>query len=86
MIGMVRMVGPWRRSKTTSWLDSLKDSVCSRKLVEDFWDVRFSCVTVEGSLVGSNIDVLYCNLFPVLVCYLEVEDVGFMWLLEMLCL
>ena len=55
-------------------------SVCSKKVVTDFWDVHFSCVTVEGRVIGSNIND-FCsfssNLFAILICYLEVGDVGF---------
>ena len=55
-------------------------SVCSKKVVEDFWNVHFSCTTVEGKDVDSNLDGFSSfsgNLFAVLVYYLEVGDVGF---------
>ena len=53
--------------------------VCFKKAVEDFWDVHFSCVKVEGRGVNSNVDCFSSfsgNVFAVLVYYLEVEDVG----------
>ena len=59
------------------------------KVVEDFWDVNFSCVMVEGGVVDSNMNGFSSfsgNLFAILVYYLEVADVGLGWLLEMLCL
>ena len=31
-------------------------SICSKKVVEDFQDVHFSCVAVEGRVVGSNMN------------------------------
>ena len=45
-------------------------SVCSKKAVEDFWDVHFSV------FVDSNMDGSSGNLFAVLVYYLKVGDVG----------
>ena len=48
-------------------------------MVEDFWDVHFSCVMVESRAVDSNMDG-FCGfsgkLFAILVYYVEVEDVG----------
>ena len=47
----------------------------------------FSCVMVEIRLFISNMDGfsnLPGNLFPVLVYYHKMEDVGLGWLLEML--
>ena len=54
-------------------------SVCSKKVVEDFWDVYLSCVMVEHRVVDSNMDGFSNfsgNLFPVLVYYFEVGSVG----------
>ena len=54
-------------------------SVCSKKLLEDFWDVHFSCVMVQGRVADSNMNgfsSFFGNLFSVLVYYLEVRDVG----------
>ena len=48
-------------------------------MVEDFWDVHSSCVPAEGMVVDSSMDSFYSfssNLFPVLVYYLGVGDVG----------
>ena len=53
--------------------------VCSQKVVEDFWDVYFSCVTVEGRVVDPSMNGFSSfsgNLFAVLVYHLEVGDVG----------
>ena len=55
-------------------------------MVEGFWDVNFSCNTVEGRVVDSYMNGCFSNLFTVLVYYLEVGDVGSGWLLAMLCL
>ena len=47
-------------------------------MVEDFLDVHFFCVTVEGRVVDSNMNGFSNfsgNLFAVLVYYLEVGDV-----------
>ena len=52
-------------------------SVCSKKVVEDFWDVHFSCATVEVRVVDCNMNGISSfpgNLFA--VYYLEVGDVG----------
>ena len=54
-------------------------------MVEDFWDVHFFCVLVEGRVVDSNMDGFSDNLFAVLVYYLEVRDVG-SGVTEMLCM
>ena len=51
-------------------------SVCSKKVVEDFRDVHFSCVTAEGRVDDLNMDGFYGNLFAVLVNYLEVGATG----------
>ena len=51
--------------------------VCSKKVIEG--ECTFSYVTVEGSVVDSNMDEFSRfsgNLFAVLVCYLEVGDVN----------
>ena len=48
------------------------------KVVEDFWDVHFSCVTVEGRVVDSNMNGFSCftgSVFAALIYYLEVGDV-----------
>ena len=53
--------------------------ICSKKVVEDFQDVHFSKVTVEGRFVDSNMNGLSSfssTLFAILVCYLKVGDVG----------
>ena len=50
------------------------------KVVEDFWDVHFSCVMVEGTCIDSNMDSFSSfsgTLFAVLVYYLKVGNVGF---------
>ena len=52
-------------------------SVCSKKLVEDCWDVHSSCVKVEGRVINSNMSGFSGNLLAVLVFYLEVGDFGF---------
>ena len=54
-------------------------SVCSKKVVEDFWNVHCSCGMVEGIVVDSNMNgfsTFFGSLFPVLVYYLEVGDVS----------
>ena len=54
-------------------------SVCSSKVVEDFWGVHSSCVMAEGRIVDSNMNgfsSLSANSFAVLVYYLELGDVG----------
>ena len=54
-------------------------SVCSKKVVEDFWDGDFSHVVVEGRVVDSNMtgfSSLSVSLFAVFFYYLEVVDVG----------
>ena len=54
-------------------------SVCPKKVVDDFWDVHFSCVTVEVRVADSNMDGFASfpsNLFAFLAYYLEVEDGG----------
>ena len=51
-------------------------SVCSKKVVKDFWDLHSSSVTVEGRIVDSYMDGISGNLFAVLVYYLEVGYVG----------
>ena len=61
--------------ESTTWSNSLEDLSYQRRQLEDFWDVHFSCVMVEGSAV-SNMDGFSDNFFAVLVCYLEVGDVG----------
>ena len=45
-------------------------------MVEDFWDVHFSSVMVEGMIVNSNMNGFSDILFVVLVYYPEVGDVG----------
>ena len=55
--------------------------VCSKKVVEDFLDVHFSCVMVEGRVrvVDSNMNgfsSFSANLFAVVVYYLELGYVG----------
>ena len=57
----------------------IERSVCSINEVEDYWDVHFSCVTVEGRVVDFNMDgfsSFSSNLFAVLVYYHEVGDIG----------
>ena len=54
-------------------------SICSKKMIEDFWDVQFSCVTVEGRVVDSKqhgFSIFSGNVFAALVYYPEVGDVG----------
>ena len=51
-------------------------SVCSKKAVEDFLDIHFSCMIVEGRVVDSNMDGFSGNVFAILVYYLEVGDAG----------
>ena len=53
-------------------------SICSKKVVEDFSHVHFSCVMVEGRTVDSNewLSSFAGNFFVILVYYLEVGDVG----------
>ena len=59
--------------------------VCSKKMVEDFWDIYFSFIMVEGRVVDSNTNVFSSTLFAVLVlswnatCWIRV-------VVEMLCL
>ena len=63
-------------------------SICSKKVVEDFWDVHISYVMVEGRVVNSNMNGFSSfsgNLFSILVYYLEVGNVGLGWLLAKLC-
>ena len=53
-------------------------SVCSKKLVEDFWDVHFACVTVENRVADSNMNGFSSfsgTLFAVFVYYVEVGGV-----------
>ena len=48
-------------------------------MVEDFWNVHFSCVTVEGSVVESDMNGFPSfsgDLFAILVYYVEVGDVS----------
>ena len=45
-------------------------------MVEDFWDIHFSHVTLEGKVVDSNMYGFSCNLFVVFVYHLELGDVG----------
>ena len=55
-------------------------SICSKKIVEDFWDVHFSHAVVEGSIVNSKMNGLssfHGILFVILVYHFEVGDVGF---------
>ena len=58
--------------------------VFSKKVLEDFLDVHFSCVIIEGRIVDSNMDGFFCSQHSLF--YLEVGDVGFGLLLEMLSL
>ena len=51
-------------------------SVCSKKVVEYFWEVHIFHVTVKGSVVDSNMDDFSGNMFAVLVYYHEVGDIG----------
>ena len=49
-------------------------SVCSKQVVEDFWDIYFTCVTVEGRVVDSNMNGFSSfsgNLFAIFIYYLE---------------
>ena len=66
---------PCGRSEFTTWLDSLED-LCSKKVIKDFWDEHFSCVTAGGRAVDSHMNGFSGNLFAVLVCYLKVGVVG----------
>ena len=54
----------------------IERSICSKKVVEDFWDVHFSCVTVEGRVFDSNLDI-FCsfsgNMFAVSFHFPKVE-------------
>ena len=53
-------------------------SAFSKKVVEDFWDVNFPCVTVEGRVFDSNMNSFSSfsgNLFAILVYCLEVGDI-----------
>ena len=64
-------------------------SVCPKKVIKDLWDVHFSCVTLEGMVVDSNMNgfaTFSGNLPAVLVYYLELGDVSLGQMLEMLCL
>ena len=47
-----------------------------QEVVEDFSDVHFSCVMVEGRVADSSMDGFSSNFFAILIYYLEVEDVG----------
>ena len=54
-------------------------SVCSKKVVEYFWDVHFSRVTVEITVVDSSMDgsSSFSGTLPTVVVYcLKVGDVG----------
>ena len=87
--GMVTGVQPCWRYESTIWLDSLEDLSAPKNMVEDFWDVHFSSVTVQGMVVDSNMNGfsnLYGKLLAILVYYLEVGNAGLGWLFEMLCL
>ena len=58
----------------------IRTSGYSKKVVEGFWDVHFSCLAVEGRVVDSNMNSFSSfsgNLLAILVYYLEVGDVGF---------
>ena len=60
-------------------------SICSKKVIEDFWDVNISSVTIEGRFIDSNMNgfsIFSSHLFAIFVYYLEVRDVGLGWLLE----
>ena len=56
-----------------------EDLSAPKKAVEDFLAVHFSCVTVVGRVVDSNMNG-FCrcsgNLFAILIYYVEVGDVG----------
>ena len=57
----------------------IKSSVCSKEVVEDFWDIHFSHVIIEGMVVNSNTNDFSSfpgTLFTVLIYYHEVEDVA----------
>ena len=41
--------------------------VCSGNVVEDFWNVHFSCVTTECWVIGPDVDDFSVNLFTVLM-------------------
>ena len=49
-------------------------SVCSKKVIKDFWGVHFSCLMIEKRVVNSYTNGFSGNLCAVLVCYLEVGD------------
>ena len=51
-------------------------------MVEDFLNVHYFYVTVEGRVVDSNINGFFSfsgNLLVILVYYFEVGDFGFGW-------
>ena len=52
--------------------------ICSKKVVEDFWDIHFSCAVVKGRIVDSDMNgfsTFSGNFCTILGCYLEVGDV-----------
>ena len=64
----------------SQWVRLIGRSICSKKLVKDFWDVHFSYVVVESRNVNSNLDGFSRfpgNLFAVLIYYFEMGNVGF---------
>ena len=54
-------------------------SICSKKVVEDFQDVHFSCVAAEGRIVDSNMNGFSSfpgNMFGIMIFYFDMGDVG----------
>ena len=51
-------------------------SIYSKETVENFWNIHFSCVIVDGRFVDSNMDGFSsfpCTLFAVFVYYFVVH-------------
>ena len=54
-------------------------TACSYKTVEDFWDIHFSCVTVDCQVGGPVVDVFpgfSGAIFAVLIYYFAVGNIG----------
>ena len=50
--------------------------ICSKKVVEHFWNVHISHVAGEGGIANSDINAFTGNVFAILVHYFEVADIG----------
>ena len=54
-------------------------SLCSKKVVEHFWDIYISCVTVDSRVVDSDIKDISSfsgKSLAVLIYYLHMGDAG----------